>query len=105
VGGPKSERAFTLTKTFVQANSQTESGLPFEWENRVTLGACPLGGVMQKLDEVLELPQDSFRAPSPRSADSIAETVHKPRIRCQAQSRTIVGNVGCRSLSDGVLFQ
>jgi hypothetical protein len=44
--------------------------------------------------EVLELPQDSFRVPSPHSADPIAETLHKPRIRCQAQSRNSLWKCG-----------
>src|ERR1700730_3951977 len=37
-------------------------------KNCVTLGAHATGGVMQILDEAVELPQDSIRVPSPRSA-------------------------------------
>jgi hypothetical protein len=52
---------------------------------------------MQILGEVLELPQDSFRVPSPHSADPTRRRYLTPAFVVKPKVETVAGNAECRS--------
>jgi len=74
----------------IQADFQTRSDSRFDKKNCVTLDARASRRVMQKIDEAVELPQDSLRVSiaSQRipDTDNVRDATG-PCIRCQAQSR------------------
>jgi hypothetical protein len=53
---------------------------------------------MQILDEVLELPQDLFRVPSPHIADPTRRRYLTPAFVVKLKVETVAGNAECRSL-------